>query len=283
MKTSTLTYRLMMKFGMEEAVRMLCEAGFDCIDQSFFTGQETKLVLEEDDYLERMHGLRKIAASYGVTFNQTHAPFPSFIEGNETYNQWAWKVLVKSIEASGILGAEYMVVHPFYVSKDKKKANMDFFGALLPIAQKHNVRLAIENMFAWDPVKETLVKNVCSDAEELGDYVDSLDSDFAVACLDVGHCGLVGESAPDMIRKLGHRLRSLHIHDNDNISDLHAIPFSGKIDFAGITDALREIGYKGEMTLETDRMLDGFPVELYPEVLRLLSRTARYLADSTGL
>jgi sugar phosphate isomerase/epimerase len=223
--------------------------------------------------------MKEIAGTYGVSFNQTHAPFASFIEGDDKYNEWIRPLLFKSIEATAILGAKYMVVHPFYVSKDKKKANMEFFASMLPFAEKHNVKLALENMFGWDPVRDVLIKNVCSDAEELCDYVDSLDSEYAVACLDVGHCGLVGENAPDMIRKLGDRLKCVHIHDNDNVTDLHTIPFSQKLDFGEIVKAMHDIGYEGELTLEADAFFKGFPVELYEDVLALLSKTARYLAD----
>ncbi len=279
MKTSTLTLRLTDEFGIEKAVQMICEAGFDCIDHSLFSGVNGSLYIEEEGYLEKLKAVKAIADSYGVKFNQTHAPFGSFKEGDDTYNEWVKPLIIKSIEATSILGAEYMVVHPFYVSVDKKQANMEFFRSLLPHAKKHNVKLALENMFGWDPEKDVLIKNVCSDAEELIDYVDSLDSEYAVVCLDVGHCGLVGESAPDMIRKLGkERLRCLHIHDNDGITDLHTIPFSRSIDFNEITKALNEIGYEGDMTLEADAFYKGFPVELYGDVLILLSKTARYLA-----
>lgn len=279
MKTSTLTYAMVKEFGTETAVRMICEAGFDCIDHTLFSGVDGKLYLEEEGYFEKLHIMREIAESYGVSFNQTHAPFASFKEGDDKYNEWVRPLLFKAIEASSILGAKYMIVHPFFVSVEKKKANMEFFSAMLPYAEKHNVKLALENMFGWDPVKDVLIKNVCSDADELCDYVDSLDSEYAVACLDVGHCGLVGENAPDMIRKLGGRLKCLHIHDNDNITDLHTIPFSQKLNFGEIMKALRDIGYDGELTLEADAIFNGFPKELYGDVLELLSKTARYLAN----
>ncbi|MBN2761762.1 MAG: sugar phosphate isomerase/epimerase [Bacteroidales bacterium] len=279
MKTSTLTYRLVNTYGTEKAVRMICEAGFDCIDHTLFSGVDGRLYLEEEGYFDKLHKMREIAKTYGVSFNQTHAPFASFKEGDDEYNEWVRPLLFKSIEASGILGAKYMVVHPFYVSADKKKANIEFFSSMLPYAEKHNVRLALENMFGWDPKKDILIKNVCSDAEELGDYVDSLDSEYAVACLDVGHCGLVGENAADMIKKLGNRLKCLHVHDNDNITDLHTIPFSQKLNFVEIMNALHDIDYDGELTLEADNFFTGFPEVLFDDVLTLLSKTARCLAN----
>ena len=279
MKTSTQTLTLANEFGPEVAVRMICDVGFNCIDYSLFAGKRGKMDIEKDNFLLGMDKLRKFAESYGVEFNQTHAPFASFREGDEDFNNWVKPLIIKAIEATGLLGAEYVVIHPFAVSKNKKQANMDFFSSLIPYAEKHDVTIAIENMFGHDPVKDKLVKNVCSDGAELSDYIDTLNSKNVCACLDIGHCSLVGENPAEMIRQLGGRLRCLHIHDNDNLKDMHTLPFTKKIDFVSAIQALKDIEYKGELTLEADHFMYGFPKELYKDCIVMMSGTARYMAD----
>lgn len=280
MKTSTQTLILANTFGPENAIKMICEAGFDSIDYSLFSGKRGQMDIETDGFLLDMENLRELADSSGCEFNQTHAPFASYKEGDDGYNEWVYPLIVRAIEASGILGAKYVVVHPFSVSVNQKQKNMDFFESLIPHAEKHNVILAIENMFGYDPVKDEIIKNVCSDGPELCDYIDSLNSKNICACIDVGHCGLVGEDAAGMIREMGDRLKCIHMHDNDHKNDLHTIPFSKKIDFSAVMQALKDINYMGEMTLEADHFYCGFPKELYKDCLQLLSRTARHLADS---
>lgn len=280
MKISTQTANLAKSFGHEKAVRIICEAGFDCIDFSFFQKEDGIYDLEKDDFIEKLPKIKKIADSYNVGFNQTHAPFPSYIEGDDEYNKRMYPLIVKSIEASGILGAKYIIVHPTVFSENQKQKNMDFYNSLIPYAKKANVKIAVENMFGWSEELQKLVKNVCSDAEEMCDYLDSLDSRHFVACLDIGHCGIIGENAPDMIRALGHdRLKSLHVHDNDNISDLHNLPFTREIDFAEVVKALKEIDYDGEMTLEADYFLKGFPDGLKVEAAKFMGSVARFLAE----
>ena len=280
MKTSTQTMALASAFGTEKAVKMICESGFDCIDHSLFAGKRGNMDIEADGFLSEMENLRKLAASYGGEFNQTHAPFASFREGDDDFNTWVKPLIIRAIEATGILGAKYVIIHPFAVSKNQKQANMDCFNSLVPYAEKHNVIIAIENMYGHDPVKDILVKNVCSDGPELSDYIDTLDSKNVCACLDIGHCGLVGENAPEMIRQLGaERLKCLHVHDNNHKNDLHTIPFTQKIDFPAVMQALKDIKYDGELTLEADRFFGGFPKELYKDCLQLLSKTARVLAE----
>ena len=280
MKTSTQTLALANTFGSEKAVKMICEAGFDSIDYSLFGGKRGKMDIESEDFLSNMENLRKIAISYNGEFNQTHAPFASFREGDDDFNSWVKPLIIKAIEATSVLGAKYVVIHPFAISKDQKQANMDFFSSLIPYAEKHNVMIAVENMFGHDPIQDILTKNVCSDGAELCDYIDTLNSDNIVACIDIGHCGLVGENAAEMIKQVGgDRLRSIHVHDNDHKNDLHTIPFTQKIDFSAVMQSLKDINYQGELTMEADHFYNGFPKEMYKDCLQLLSRTARVLAE----
>lgn len=279
MKTSTQTCVPAVKFGNEKAVKMICESGFDCLDHSFFTGKPGSMHIEKPEFMVDMEKLRKTAESYERVFNQTHAPFASFREGDDEFNEWVKPLIIKAIEATAVLGAKYVVIHPFGLSKDQKQANMDFFGSLIPYAEKNNVVIAIENMFGYDPELDRIVKNVCSDGAELADYIDTLGSDNVCACIDIGHCGLVGEDPAEMIRQLGSRLKSLHVHDNDHKSDKHTLPFLEKINFKAVMKALKDIEYIGELTLEADHFLYGMPTELYSEGLKLMSSTARYLAD----
>lgn len=61
-----------------------------------------------------------------------------------------------------------------------------------------------------------------------------------------------------MIKSLGHRLRALHVHDNNLHDDSQQIPFSMQIDFEAMVKALKEVDYKGDMTLESDAYLHYF-------------------------
>ena len=117
MKISTQTLRLANTFGDIEAVKFLCELGYDSIDYSFFGSRAKGLPLENDNYFDHLRDLKQLTDSYGVTFNQTHAPFGLYIEGDDDFNNWVKPLIIKSIEASGILGAEYVVIHPFAVSR----------------------------------------------------------------------------------------------------------------------------------------------------------------------
>ena len=67
-----------------------------------------------------------------------------------------------------------------------------------------------------------------------------------------------GDGAYNMIKALGPRLQALHIHDNDRLGDNHQIPFSMNIDFNEVAKGLREIDYKGYLTLEADNFMKSY-------------------------
>ena len=92
---------------------------------------------------------------------------------------------------------------------------------------------------------------------------------------------LVGQNPADFIRKLGpDRLVALHVHDVSGHEDSHTLPYYGIVHWDEVTSALKEIGYKGEITLEADNFLRKLPKQLMPEASKLMATVARSLANA---
>ena len=269
-----LTCRL---YTPEETVQLIAEAGFDAIDLSMFENESTAWIYA-DGFDKRIERLVRIAEQNGVFFNQAHAPFPSYRVGDEEYNKKIRPMLLRSIEAAGLAGVKNIVVHPVYYSENKKEKNMRMYEELLPTAKRAGVKIALENMWMHDPRSGVIIPNVCSVAEELADFVDSLDPEWFTVCLDIGHIGLVREYEAPFIRALGaKRLTCVHIHDNDYLHDTHTCPFMGKLPWDEITKAFAEIGYAGDLTLEADNFLRYMPKEMYPAGTRFMAEAGRHL------
>ena len=143
----------------------------------------------------------------------------------------------------------------------------DGYSAAYTIAKKDGLKLCIVNIFS----NEYLM----GDGEE-----GFLDDPYLVACLDIGHAEMrtAGDGAVNMIRKMGHRIKALHLHDNDLLHDSHQLPFSMNIDFSSVVKALKEIGYSGYFTLEAKSYLEGRNVDLLDGV-KTLKDSAKRLAD----
>lgn len=294
MKISTQTDHFARIFGEEEAVRKLAEIGYDAYDFTLFhTNLESSLINQKDYEVQALR-LKRIAEDSDIVCNQSHAPFPSYLLGNEEYNRRIYPLLVKAIEITSLLGGKIVIIHPaVFPGRSQEdidacmETNMELYNSLLPHARECKVKIALENMFNWFAGDATASPATCSTADEFNAYLDALDPEYFVACLDIGHSEMKNSgsnSAAEMIRALGHdRLKSLHVHDNDLIRDRHTLPFTGKINWEEVMTALRDIQYDGEFTLEADNFLKQFPDELAVHASRLMLEVARHLVTKYGI
>lgn len=278
MKLVTQTDLVGERFGDMKGIEMLCKAGFDGIDYSMFAMQDDDNVLNSSDWKSYVLALRDMVEGYGKTFEQSHAPFPSMRRDDEAYNKKLFPRIARAIEITGILGGKVCVVHPSALGEGQFEKNIEFYNKLAPVAKESGVKIALENMWGRDSETRRICPNICSVAEDFNRYTDALDPEVFTACLDLGHCGLVGETAAEMIKDMGgERITALHIHDNDNLSDKHTIPYLCAMNWADIFAALGEINYSGNFTYEADNFLKGFPDELIPDCLDFMVRIGRFM------
>lgn len=283
---STQTDYLGRMFDDIQAVRILSEANFDALDYTMFGMKDDAHPLNAPDYLNYVHRLQDAAALAGRSFRQAHAPFPSMRSDDDAYNSSIFDKLTRAIEIAGLLGVQIIVIHPIhhleYAShaEELKQINMEFYRSLAPYAKASKVRIALENMWQRNRETKQIVPSACSRTKEFINYLDTLGDDCFTACLDLGHSGLYGFDAAEMIKGLGkNRLGALHVHDNDYQSDAHTVPFLGKMHWDTICDALAQIGYTGDLTLEADNFYTPFGRELAPAAAKFLAACGRRLVD----
>ena len=261
MKTSTEIQSISRIVGQEKAVELIAKAGFDAWDFSMFSmcdyDWSTKSVkpsshpLAGSNALAHARKLKRIGLDNGIICNQSHAPFPtSCKEIRDKY--------LLTIECTAEAGGKICVIHP---DNDKTaQENAEFYFELLPFAKSCGVKIATENMWNWDGVKNQASPAACSFHEDFVAHLKAVNDEYFVACLDIGHAEMKGlnTSSVQMIKALGGKLQALHIHDNDLWHDTHQLPFSMQIDYVAIVKALKEIGYSGYLTLEADRYPTDF-------------------------
>lgn len=274
MKLVTQTEHLSSRFGDELAIKIICKSGFDGIDYSMFSMEKDDCILNTPAYEKYALKLLDISESFGKTFEQAHAPFPTCKDGDEKYNKTMMERVKRSIEIAGILNAKIIVVHPVAYKKNQFEKNIEMYKELEKTAEKSGVKIALENMWGWNGKR--IVPNVCSIAEDFNKHFDALDTKNFTCCLDLGHCGLVGEDAAYMIREMGHdRIGALHIHDNNNINDSHTLPYTMNMDWDSILMALGQINYPGNFTYEADNFLARFPGDLMPACEKFMHDVGR--------
>lgn len=268
-----------------EEYKLIKEAGYDAVDYNgMCTEPETGLFALSDAEFEReLLSDRAAIESAGLEICQIHGVWPYDDTKPEKWES-KFQAMIRSIRAAAILGSRYVVVHPvmpheWEESPDHEKdvrENIEYMKMLVPYAKEYGVKIALENMpCPYVP---------CGPVEELVKCIDEVNSPYLVACLDVGHATALGTDAGDAVRMLGNRLHCLHIHDNDGKRDLHWLPYYGVTNWQNFTSALKEIEYKGVITLETSvsYKMKSLPESLKKEGERWLANITRKMAEEVS-
>ena len=107
-------------------------------------------------------------------------------------------------------------------------------------------------------------------------WLDRLNHDHLFLLLDIGHCLISGEDAPDAVVQVGSRLGYVHLDDNDGLGDLHWALLKGRLteeDLRQFLSALQLNHYRGPVALELNAELPD-PVSALADGKQLISRLA---------
>ena len=265
-------------------VDLFHNAGFDAMDFGFFNQKFYGVHTDSEEWKQYFLDIRAYAEEKGMIFNQAHAPFPSSVD-DPIRNEEIFQNIVRSMKNASYLGIKTTIVHPmqhlrYYDDGAPERLfemNMEFYNKLKPYCEEYNIKVALENMWQNQGGRK-ISHSTCSTPEEFIRYIDELNSDWFVACLDTGHACLVCEDVAEFIRKLGKkRLKALHVHDVDGLDDSHMLPGYGIINWNQVTAALKEIGYEGDFTFEVSRFLSRLPEETAPYAVKYTESVGRYL------
>jgi sugar phosphate isomerase/epimerase len=152
-----------------------------------------------------------------------------------------------AVRIAPLLGADLAVVHGSdepITQAERPRRLQNLAGslrALCDAAATSGVALALELL------PRTCLANTCDEALEA---VTGLPPSIVGFCVDVNHVNLREDPAA-VVRRLGDRILTFHVSDNDGIDERHWFPFDGVIDWPSFMGAVRDIGYKGQFIFET--------------------------------
>ena len=94
MKISTSTGVSAKRFGVDTAIQMIAQAGFDAFDMDMCKIHVTDNPIAADDYMDYIKHLKSVAEENGIVCNQAHAPFPTQLNGNDEYNKMTSEIII---------------------------------------------------------------------------------------------------------------------------------------------------------------------------------------------
>lgn len=271
-------------YTTQQAIRMIAAGGFEAIDLdlSFWRIREDKMA--RDDWKSWLEKQIETAREVGLPFTQSHAHFFSLDHCEkltEEEQEHRCKLIERDIEASAMCNIPWVVVHPQSYSDEiwyspglSMEKNLELFKRLGESAAKHGVGLAIENMFIHAGTPACFAAS----SDDLIELVDRLGDDkvFGI-CWDTGHANLNRVDQAAAVRKMGKRLKSLHVNDNKGQGDDHILPYHGSIAWEPFMKALGEIGYEGDFTYEIHNFTKGFDDSFHQEAVTFSRRLGEHM------
>ena len=242
------------RYGLEEGLRRMKSHGYDALDYGGLCHTEDKIFhVSEEEFVATLTRERQIIADNGLFVNQTHGAWRWPAQDFSDYDRAErYAAMEKGVRGTALLGAPYFVIHcimPFGENNPAHKErlwemNVEYFTRLCKVAEDVGVTICFENLpFTSLPL---------SRVNETLEFVRLMNTPTMKMCLDTGHAAVYGDSPADAVRKIGKEyLATLHVHDNNGVSDFHWRPGEGVIDWTDFTKALHEIGFEGCVSLET--------------------------------
>lgn len=268
------------KASIVDSVRRCADAGYRVMDMNFHDCTTFRKPFVDERYRQWLEEICLCAEAHEVVFSQAHAPFYNFCDPTYHDREYMDQMIRRSVICAGILGIPWLVIHAgtAFDTSDWRKAslkrNVQYFLPLVEFAQKYHVGIAIENL--WD-LNIAPVQRYTAQPEEVLELVEQLNSPGVGICCDVDHVEIMGRDPAAVIRLFGSRLKATHISDVINQESDHLLPFSGKIQWPPIMEALKDIQYSGDFTYEIHRYVMGTPEALIPEALAYSVSVGKYL------
>jgi len=204
---------------------------------------------------KRVKALRKIAENRNIEF-VVHSPFADI--NIATPSPVLKKAIIKRLEKSMLYASQLQsrlwIFHPglktavtsFYPGSDWQ-LNMDSVRRIQEIAEKHDVKIAIENVPEPFPF-------VLKSVEDFSRFYKELKNDLGMT-LDVGHAHL-NKQIQAFIKAFPDRIVHVHASDNKGNYDAHLGIGHGSIDWQEVAKALKSIGYNGTVMLESVKNIE---------------------------
>lgn len=241
--------------------------GFSALD---YLGKHCGVYSPEEE-TAYCNALKKETREADVIISQTHAPIKINCSEEEFLSKEFFEQVKKSVERTARLEVPYIAVHPYVPQgldefinarpydyskfiEHNKELNLEFFSRFIPILKETGVKMCIENLFAYDVLLQRHVLATCGNPDEANYYIDQLGDDCFGCCYDSGHLNHFGYDEAEYIRKLGKRIKIVHLNDSWGKDfhgmDWHLMPGQGDVNWDKIANTLKEVGFEGAASFE---------------------------------
>lgn len=210
------------------------ELGYDAVE----------VMVGIDTLSQHADAVAQLADHHAIPVCAVHAPCLLFTQA--VWGLEPWGKLERSAEMARTLGADVVVVHPPF--RWQREYARDFVNGIAALEESSGIAFAVENMYPW---KATPRRGTTRGMEMYAPGWDPSAENYANATIDLSHAAISGSDPIAMARRLGDRLRHLHLTDGTgSAKDEHLVPGRGSMPVAALLRHLAGEGFAGHIVVE---------------------------------
>jgi sugar phosphate isomerase/epimerase len=191
--------------------------------------------------------IRKLSEYHEVPVCAVHAP--CLLITQRVWGTEPWAKLERSAEMAHELGADVVVVHPPF--RWQKEYAEGFVEGIAGLEARTGIAFAVENMYPWRATARR-------EMEVYQPHWDPSREDYANTTVDLSHAATAHSDPVEMARRLGSRLRHVHMTDGSGSArDEHLVPGRGSQPCGAFLEHLAEQDFRGHIVMEINTRRAG--------------------------
>lgn len=219
--------------GFEYAARL----GYDAVE----------VMVSIDAISQDVDKVRRLRDYHEVPVCAVHAP--CLLITQRVWGTDPWVKLERSAEMAHELDADVVVVHPPF--RWQREYAAGFVEGIADLERRTGIAFAVENMYPWRATARR-------EMDVYQPHWDPSREDYANTTIDLSHASTARTDPVEMARRLGDRLRHIHMTDGSGSArDEHLVPGRGTQPCAEFLGHLAETGFTGHIVMEINTRKAG--------------------------
>ncbi|MFL6062069.1 MAG: sugar phosphate isomerase/epimerase family protein [Marmoricola sp.] len=206
-----------------------------------------EVMVSIDSLSQSAEKVRKLRDYHEVPVCAVHAP--CLLITQRVWGTDPWVKLERSAEMAHELDADVVVVHPPF--RWQKDYAAGFVEGIADLEERTGIAFAVENMYPWRATSRR-------EMDVYQPHWDPSREDYANTTIDLSHAATAQSDPIEMARRLGDRLRHIHMTDGSGSpKDEHLVPGRGSQPCGEFLEYLAEQEFSGHIVMEINTRRAG--------------------------
>ena len=206
-----------------------------------------EVMVSIDSVSQSVDKVRRLRDYHEVPVCAVHAP--CLLITQRVWGTDPWVKLEMSAEMAHELGADVVVVHPPF--RWQREYAAEFVEGIARLEEQTGLAFAVENMYPWRATSRRAM-------DVYQPHWDPSREDYANTTIDLSHAATAHSDPIEMARRLGDRLRHVHMTDGSGSpKDEHLVPGRGNQPCGEFLEHLAEAGFEGHIVAEINTRKAG--------------------------